>query len=124
MTNWLQLVNQSEMTIDKVFWIARPLGPKYGDFKTAMLTKLPFQTLRQIINALHNYKRNVIAEKEAKANQDQAFFGQRGKGRNQEVVLAKVPNFTVIVKIIILITISKIEVTATTTVPNSRIHKG
>lgn len=120
----MQLVNQSEMTIDKVFWIARALGPKYGDFKTAMLTKLPFQTLRQIINALHNYKRNVIAEKEAKANQDQAFFGQRGKGRNQEVVLAKVPNFTVIVKIIILITISKIEVTATTTVPNSRIHKG
>ena len=72
---------------DKIFQIARALGPKYADFKTAMLTKPPYPSLKQFIIALQNHEHTVIVEKDEEArlgtNQNQAFFGQRGRGRNQ-----------------------------------------
>ncbi|KAH9793669.1 retrovirus-related pol polyprotein from transposon RE1 [Citrus sinensis] len=72
---------------DKIFQIARALGPKYADFKTAMLTKPPYPSLKKFINALQNHEHTVIVEKDEEArlgtNQNQAFFGQRGRGRNQ-----------------------------------------
>ncbi|KAL9432356.1 hypothetical protein AB3S75_027393 [Citrus x aurantiifolia] len=49
---------------DKIFQIARALGPKYADFKTAMLTKPLYPSLKQFINALQNHEHTVIVEKD------------------------------------------------------------
>ena len=52
-----------------------------------MLTKPPYPSLKQFINALQNHEHAVIVEKDEEArlgiNQNQAFFGRRGRGRNQ-----------------------------------------
>ena len=71
---------------DKVFQLARSLGPKYADFKSAMLTKPPYPTLKQFILALQNHEQTIMVQKQEDVtlvNQNQAFFGARGRGRNQ-----------------------------------------
>ncbi|KAL9413570.1 hypothetical protein AB3S75_042122 [Citrus x aurantiifolia] len=70
---------------DKIFQIARALGPKYADFKTTMLTKPPYPSLKQFLHALQNHEQTVVAQRddEEKADLNQAFFCQRGRGRNQ-----------------------------------------
>jgi len=40
---------------DKVFQLARALGPKYADFKMAMLTKPPYPSLKLFLSALQNH---------------------------------------------------------------------
>ncbi|KAH9801962.1 retrovirus-related pol polyprotein from transposon RE2 [Citrus sinensis] len=68
---------------DKVFQLARALGPKYADFKMAMLTKPPYPSLKLFLSALQNHKQTVIAQKNdgKEADPQQAFFGQRGRGK-------------------------------------------
>lgn len=71
---------------DKVFQLARSLGPKFADFKTTMLTKPPYPTLKQFILALQNHEQTIMVQKQEDVtlvNQNQAFFGARGRGRNQ-----------------------------------------
>ena len=86
-SNKLAAIGKPMNDDDKIFQIVRALGPKYADFKTAMLTKPPYPSLKQFINALQNHEHTVIVEKDEEArlgtNQNQAFFGQRGRGRNQ-----------------------------------------
>ena len=41
---------------DKVFQLARALGPKYADFKMAMLTKPPYPSLKLFLSALQNHE--------------------------------------------------------------------
>lgn len=68
---------------DKVFQIARALGPKYADFKTAMLAKPPLPTFKQFILALQNHEQTVVVHKEEEISildHNQAFFRQRGRG--------------------------------------------
>ena len=48
---------------DKVFQLARALGPKYADFKMAMLTKPPYPSLKLFLPALQNNEQTVIAQK-------------------------------------------------------------
>lgn len=69
---------------DKIFQIAHALGPKYADFKTTMLTKPPYPSLKHFLHALQNHEQTVVAQRddEEKADLNQAFFGQRGRGRN------------------------------------------
>ncbi|KAH9801961.1 retrovirus-related pol polyprotein from transposon RE2 [Citrus sinensis] len=69
---------------DKVFQLARALGPKYADFKMAMLTKPPYPSLKLFLSALQNHKQTVIAQKNdgKEADPQQAFFGQRGRGKS------------------------------------------
>ena len=66
---------------DKVFRLAQGLGPRYANFRTAMLTKPPYPTLNQFILALQNNEQvNIIPkEKEDKyvLNHNQAFFNQQ-----------------------------------------------
>ncbi|KAH9672322.1 retrovirus-related pol polyprotein from transposon RE1 [Citrus sinensis] len=69
---------------DKVFHLARSLGPKYSDFKTAMLTKPPYPNLKQFITALKNHEQTVMSHRQEEiefTSRNQAFLGQRGRGR-------------------------------------------
>ncbi|KAL9451001.1 hypothetical protein AB3S75_012699 [Citrus x aurantiifolia] len=71
---------------DKVFQLARALGPKYANFKTAMLTKPLYPSMKEFIVALYNHDRTVMVSKEEEGNKhadpNYAFFGQRGRGKN------------------------------------------
>ncbi|KAL9416902.1 hypothetical protein AB3S75_039980 [Citrus x aurantiifolia] len=48
---------------DKVFQLAWALRPKYANFKTAMLTKPPYPSLKLFLSALQNHEQTVIAQK-------------------------------------------------------------
>ncbi|KAK9215471.1 hypothetical protein WN944_007476 [Citrus x changshan-huyou] len=71
---------------DKVFQLARALGPKYANFKTAMLTKPPYPSMKEFTIALYNHEQTVMVSKEEEGNKhtdpNYAFFGQRGRGKN------------------------------------------
>ena len=69
---------------DKVFQLARALGPKYANFKTTMLTKPPYPSLKLFLSALQNHEQTMIAQKNdgKEADPQQAFFGQRGRGKS------------------------------------------
>ena len=72
--------------VDKVFQLARGLGPEYRDFKVAMLAKPPYPTYNQFVLALQGHEQMLCNEQEDKkqfVNHEQAFFSQRGRGRNQ-----------------------------------------
>ncbi|TXG48399.1 hypothetical protein EZV62_027693 [Acer yangbiense] len=70
---------------DKVFQFAHGLGKKYMDFRTAMLTKPPYPSFSQFVLALQGHEQAVLAHKEEEKTyleHAQAYFGQRGCGRN------------------------------------------
>ena len=51
-----------------------------------MLTKPPYPTLKHFILALQNHEQTIMVQKQEDVtlvNQNQAFFGARGRGRNQ-----------------------------------------
>ena len=49
--NYDATIDKSVNDEDQIFQIARALGPKYVDFKTAILTKPPYPSLKQFIYA-------------------------------------------------------------------------
>ncbi|KAH9793854.1 subtilisin-like protease SBT5.3 [Citrus sinensis] len=59
-------------------------GPKYANFKTTMLTKPPYPSLKLFLSALQNHEQTMIAQKNdgKEADPQQAFFGQRGRGKS------------------------------------------
>ncbi|XP_024023286.1 uncharacterized protein LOC112092159 [Morus notabilis] len=70
----------------KVSQLARGLGPKYQDFRTAMLTKPPYPTYHQFVLSLQAYERMLNSnteEQEITPRHDQAFVGQRERGRGR-----------------------------------------
>ena len=71
---------------DKIFQLACGLGPKYANFKTIMLTKPPYPSMKEFIVALYNHEQTVMVSKEKEVNKhtdpNYAFFGQRGMGKN------------------------------------------
>lgn len=63
----------------KVFQLARGLGPRYQDFRTAMLTKPPYVTYHQFVLSLQDYEQilnNNNKEKESMLRHDQAFISK------------------------------------------------
>ena len=69
-----------------MFRLAQGLGPRYANFRTAMLTKPPYPTLNQFILALQNHEQvNIIPkEKEEKyvLNHNQVFFNQQRSSKD------------------------------------------
>ncbi|KAL5755780.1 hypothetical protein ACOSP7_020190 [Xanthoceras sorbifolium] len=67
----------------KVFQLARALGPKYKDFRVAVLAKAPYPSYNQFVLALQAHKQMLMNESEEKSNHmnhEQAFVSQRGRG--------------------------------------------
>lgn len=82
----LAAINKPVDDLDKVFNLARGLGPKYQDFRLAMLSKPPYPTFKQFLMALENHEQDLIAQEEETKNnynQAQAFLSQRGRGRGR-----------------------------------------
>ena len=70
---------------DKVFQFAHGLGPRYENFRIAMLTKPPYPSFSQFLLALQGYEQSLTAQKEEEKTfleHAQDYFGQRGCGRN------------------------------------------
>ena len=70
----------------KVFQLARGLGTKYQDFRTAMLTKPPFPSFHQFVMALQAYDQLNFSnntEQDLNPRHDQAYTAQRGRGRGR-----------------------------------------
>ncbi|KAL9422473.1 hypothetical protein AB3S75_034695 [Citrus x aurantiifolia] len=70
--------------LDKIFQLARGLGPEYRDFKIAMLAKPLYPSFTQFVSALQGHEQLLLdeaKEKKQHINHDRAFFGQRGRGR-------------------------------------------
>lgn len=70
---------------DKVFQFAHGLGPKYMDFRIAMLTKPPYPSFSQFLLALQSHEQTLITQKEEEntyMEHAQVYFSQRGRGRN------------------------------------------
>lgn len=57
---------------DKVFQLARALGSRYSDFKTTMLTKPPYLSYKQFVNALLNHEQTVIVQQDEESSQSQS----------------------------------------------------
>ena len=69
---------------NKVFQLARGLGPKYKDFRMAMLTKPPYPSYNQFIMSLKAHEQMIQLESrysEHSTNHEQAYYGGRGRGR-------------------------------------------
>ena len=75
----LAAIGKSISDEDKVFQLERSLGPNYADFKTTMLTKPPYPTIKQFILALQIHEQTVMVQKQVQKALIQAFFGQRGR---------------------------------------------
>ncbi|KAF2322319.1 hypothetical protein GH714_011220 [Hevea brasiliensis] len=70
---------------DKVFQFALGLGPRYENFRIAMLTKPPYPSFSQFLLALQGHEQSLNARKEEEkffVEHAQAYFGQHGRGRN------------------------------------------
>ncbi|EOY19564.1 Uncharacterized protein TCM_044707 [Theobroma cacao] len=81
----LAAIKQPVLDHDKVFQFGRVLGPTYDNFQITMLTKPPYPSFTQFVQALQSFEQDQIAKKdEEKAflEHAQAFFGQRGRGQN------------------------------------------
>lgn len=68
--------------VDKVFQISKGLGNKYKEFRIAVLSKPPYPSFNQFIMSLQNFDQVYLAEEKSSIDHNQAFFGQRGRGRN------------------------------------------
>ena len=82
----LAAINKPVDDLDKIFNLARGLGPKYQDFRLAMLPKPPYPTFKQFLMALENHEQDLIFQEEETKNnynQAQAFLSQRGRGRGR-----------------------------------------
>ena len=64
----------------KVFQLARGLGPKYQDFRTAMLTKPPYPSFQQFVTALQAHEQMNQEYSDSSLRHDQAFVSQQGRG--------------------------------------------
>lgn len=66
------------------FQLARGLGAKYKDFRTAMLAKAPYPTYNQFVVAPQAHEQMMINESEEKdhlqPHHEHAFVGQKGRG--------------------------------------------
>lgn len=70
--------------LDKNFQLARGLGPEYRDFIIEMLAKPPYPSFTQFVSALQGHEQSLldeVKEKKQHINHEQAFFGQRWRGR-------------------------------------------
>ncbi|XP_074575272.1 uncharacterized protein LOC141831767 [Curcuma longa] len=81
----LAAIKKSVPDLDKVFQFARGLGPKYETFRLAMVTKPPYPTFNQFVLALQGHEQILQIQRDEErvyVEHAQAFFGQRGRGRN------------------------------------------
>lgn len=53
-------IGQPISNIDQVFKLAHGLGPKYQDFRLAMLTKPPYPRFNQLVLSLQGYEQVLI----------------------------------------------------------------
>ncbi|KAI3458706.1 hypothetical protein Pfo_015369 [Paulownia fortunei] len=62
--------------VDKVFQVSQGLGDKYKEFQIVVLSKPPYPSFNQFIMSVQNYEQVYLRE------ENQAFFRQRGRGRD------------------------------------------
>ena len=82
----LAAVRKPVSDLDKVFQLAQGLGTKYMDFRVAMLSKPPYPSYNQFVLALQGHEQMIMIENEENKesiNHEQAYFTQRGRGRNR-----------------------------------------
>ncbi|RVX04589.1 Retrovirus-related Pol polyprotein from transposon RE1 [Vitis vinifera] len=82
----LAAVRKPVSDLDKVFQLAQGLGTKYMDFRVAMLSKPPYPSYNQFVLALQGHEQMIMTENEENKesiNHEQAYFTQRGRGRNR-----------------------------------------
>lgn len=76
----LAAINKPISDLDKVFQFARGLGPKYQDFRVAMLTNPPYPTFSQFVMALQSHDQLLETNSETNQlslNHNQAFLSWR-----------------------------------------------
>ncbi|XP_059650359.1 uncharacterized protein LOC132296147 [Cornus florida] len=74
-------INKPIPETEKVFKLARGLGPKYQDFRMVMLSKPPYPSFTQFVLSLQNHEQMITEQREEEkriVDHAQAFFGQRG----------------------------------------------
>ncbi|XP_012856951.1 PREDICTED: uncharacterized protein LOC105976216 [Erythranthe guttata] len=80
----LSAIKKPVSDFDKVFRFANGLGPKYENFRLAMLTKPPYPTFSQFVLALQGHEQSLETlrdEEKIFLEHEQAFYGQRERGR-------------------------------------------
>ncbi|GAU44375.1 hypothetical protein TSUD_243070 [Trifolium subterraneum] len=78
----LTAIGKPVSDVDKVFQISKGLGHKYKEFRIAVLSKPPYPSFNQFIMSLQNFEQVYLTEEKSDVDHNQAFFGQRGRGRN------------------------------------------
>ena len=78
----LSAIGKPVSDVDKVFQIFKGLGNKYKDFRIAVLSKPPYPSFNQFIMSLQNFEHVYLSEEKSPIDHNQAFLGQRGRGRN------------------------------------------
>ncbi|RVX14187.1 Retrovirus-related Pol polyprotein from transposon RE1 [Vitis vinifera] len=82
----LATVRKPVSDLNKVFQLAQGLGTKYMDFRVAMLSKPQYPSYNQFVLALQGHEQMIMTENEENKesiNHEQAYFTQRGRGRNR-----------------------------------------
>lgn len=69
----------------KVFHLARGLGPRYKDFRLAMLSKPPYPSYNQFVLSLQSHEQTLLLEESSNDHLEphQAFYSRRGRGRGR-----------------------------------------
>ena len=80
----LAAIGKPVSDVDKVWIVSKGLTSKYKEFRIAVLSKPPFPSFNQFTMSLQNFEQVYLIEEQQQHSLDhnQAFFGQRGRGRN------------------------------------------
>ena len=79
--NKLAAIGKPLSDVDKVFQVSKGLGNKYKEFRIAVLSKPPYPSFNQFVMSLQNFEQVYLVEETSSIDHNQAFFGQRGRGR-------------------------------------------